>query len=126
MLYVTTGQLLRDWHVPTQDQIGVWLTAARERAGLTQAAAGAVLHVDAAQISKWERAAQRMVAESFLALVIHYRAEKELVNQLAVWRHAYPESVPGQGLRVAEPNVARAPQRKIISGERSHQKKRGA
>lgn len=126
--------------MPTQHEIGQWLAEVRERAGVTQAAAGRHLLKDGPQISKWERGEQRMVAESFLALVVFYKAEQALVNQLAAWHRAAAERAMGQLLKVAEPassyHVARGSVPKAtplpraaltkVAGPKSHEKKRGS
>jgi transcriptional regulator with XRE-family HTH domain len=68
---------------PTQSQIGSWLAEIRELREMTQKQAGDFLQKDPQQVSKWERGEKKMSAESFLALVQLYKAQKELVTFLA-------------------------------------------
>jgi transcriptional regulator with XRE-family HTH domain len=92
----------------TPEQVGAWLAAARERAGLSQAAAGRAIEKDSQQISKWERAVSDMGASTFLQLVQVYGG-REVLRAISLRLGVSPtllglnEHVP----RVAEPDVPR-------------------
>lgn len=81
---------------PTQSQIGSWLSAAREHAGLSQEDAAAFLRAlpglektRAGKVSRWERGKNPMPADAFLALVVHYKADiLDLLSKKSVRKSA--------------------------------------
>lgn len=75
-----------------QVHLGKWLATMRERAGLTQAQAAARLEKGEGMLSKWERGALRMSAESFFACVVLYGAVAELPSVVAKWVRATARS----------------------------------
>lgn len=67
----------------SQREIGAWLLACRERAGLTQNAVAHAIGKNNQQISSWERGVKAMSAENFLALCFLYRADPTEIIGLA-------------------------------------------
>lgn len=103
----------------TQSQIGKWLADRRIAAGLTQMQAAAAVEKQVGLLSKWERGELRMAAESFLELVILYRAVDELTSLLQ------PKAAPAR--RVAEPEPPGYSQplpRRAASGKSAGRKRR--
>ena len=121
---------------PTQSQIGKWLAAAREKAELSQSAAGRAIEKDGQQLSKWERGEREMSAVSFLALVQLYGG-REAIKRLSLSLGVSPsllgfagdvnqESSPDVPRDVAYRPLPAQAIRKVAEAAPSHDKKRRA
>jgi transcriptional regulator with XRE-family HTH domain len=62
----------------TVDQLGKWLADVREKAGLSQAAAGRKIEKDSGQLSKWENGVKEMGAVTLLRLLQVCGAERKV------------------------------------------------